>query len=190
MVTNMIRQLQESIPSGAWPVLLKKWLRGAKTVQLPLTFSMSCQVFTLILFPRLMNIEEDLPKAMLKNSANNKKDILRLKISQMEKNPQTELGSYLSQFVLAAKIYTGKDYERSSLRGIWLKCWTPFESLQLRQNYLQTQWFQKKKRKTKKRVESETKATQTTWNRKQTKKPQRLLRTTKLRLFSTRSCFD
>ena len=82
MVTNMIRQLQESIPSGAWPVLLKKWLRGAKTVQLPLTFSMSCQVFTLILFPRLMNIEEDLPKAMLKNSANNKKDILRLKISQ------------------------------------------------------------------------------------------------------------
>jgi len=32
--------------------------------------------------------------------------------------PLTELESYLSQFVLAARTKTGKDFEPSSLRGI------------------------------------------------------------------------
>ena len=36
----------------------------------------------------------------------------------MEKIPPTELDGYLSQFVLAARTKTGKDYEPSSLRGI------------------------------------------------------------------------
>ena len=43
-----------------------KWLRGAKTVQLPVTFAsaaMSCQIFTSILFPSVMIIQEDLPKS-------------------------------------------------------------------------------------------------------------------------------
>ena len=96
MVTNMISQLQDSIPlrraAGSFEISFTKWLRGAKTVQLPATFSMSCQIFTSILFPSLKNIQEDLPKfrkVMLKNSLRGKKmqtlkkkDLLRLKISQ------------------------------------------------------------------------------------------------------------
>ena len=39
-------------------------------------------------------------------------------IREIEKIPPTELDSYLSQFVLAARTKTGKDYEPSSLRGI------------------------------------------------------------------------
>ena len=42
----------------------------------------------------------------------------RHEIREMEKFPPTELDSYLSQFVLAARTKTGKDYEPSSLRGI------------------------------------------------------------------------
>ena len=57
MVTNMISQLQESFPlrpgAGSFEISFTKWLRGAKTVQLPVTFSMSCQIFTPILFPEL-----------------------------------------------------------------------------------------------------------------------------------------
>ena len=65
-----------------------------------------------------------------KENATLKKDLLRLKISQkvsgrraprnreIEKIPPTELDSYLSQFVLAARKKTGKYYEPSSLRGI------------------------------------------------------------------------
>ena len=48
MVTNMISQLQESFPlgraAGSSEISFPKWLRGAKTVQLPVTFSMSCQI--------------------------------------------------------------------------------------------------------------------------------------------------
>ena len=48
MVTNMISQLQESFPlrraAGSFEISFTKWLRGAKTVQLPVTFSMSCQI--------------------------------------------------------------------------------------------------------------------------------------------------
>ena len=66
MVTNMISQLQESFPlrraAGSFEISFTKWLRGAKTVQLPVTFWMSCQIFTSILFPSLKNIQEDLPK--------------------------------------------------------------------------------------------------------------------------------
>ena len=63
----MISQLQESFPlrraAGSFEISFAKSLRGAKTVQLPVTFSMSCQIFTSMCFPRLMNIQEDLPKS-------------------------------------------------------------------------------------------------------------------------------
>ena len=66
MVTNMISQLQE-LPTrraaGSFEISFTKWLRGAKTVQLPVTFSMSCQIFTSILIPSVKNIQEDLPKS-------------------------------------------------------------------------------------------------------------------------------
>ena len=42
----------------------------------------------------------------------------RFKIREIDKIPSTELDSYLSQFVLAARTKTGKDYELSSLCGI------------------------------------------------------------------------
>ena len=42
----------------------------------------------------------------------------RHEIREIEKIPPTELDSYLSQFVLAARKKTGKYYEPSSLRGI------------------------------------------------------------------------
>ena len=42
----------------------------------------------------------------------------RQEIREVEKIPPTELDSYLSQFVLAARTKTGKDFEPSSLRGI------------------------------------------------------------------------
>ena len=66
MVTNMISQLQESFSlwhvAGSFEISLTKWLRGAKMIQLPVTFLMSCPIFTSILFPSLKNIQEDLPK--------------------------------------------------------------------------------------------------------------------------------
>ena len=43
MVTNMISQSQESFPlrraAGSFEISFTKWLRGAKTIQLPVTFS-------------------------------------------------------------------------------------------------------------------------------------------------------
>ena len=82
MVINMISQLQESFTltraTGSFEISFTKWLRGAKTVQLPVTFSMSCQIFTSILFPSMKNIQKDLPKSrkvMLKNSLKNKKKL-------------------------------------------------------------------------------------------------------------------
>ena len=69
MVTNMISQLQESFPlrrlAGSFEISFTKWFRGAKTIQLPVTLSMSCHIFTSILFPSLKNIQEDLPKTDL-----------------------------------------------------------------------------------------------------------------------------
>ena len=66
MVTNMISQLQESFPlrraAGSFEISFKTWLRGAKAVRLPVTLSMSCQIFTTIYFPSWYNILEDLPK--------------------------------------------------------------------------------------------------------------------------------
>ena len=65
MVTNMISQLQESFPlrgaAGSFEISFTKWFRGAKIVQLPVTFSMSCQIFTSIHFPSLKNFQDDLP---------------------------------------------------------------------------------------------------------------------------------
>ena len=62
----MICQLQESFPlrraAGSFEISFTKWLRGAKTVRLPVTFSMSCQIFTSLLFPSLKNIQKDLPE--------------------------------------------------------------------------------------------------------------------------------
>ena len=49
MVTNMISQLQESFPlrraAGSFEISFTKWLRGAKTVQLLVTFSMRFDTF-------------------------------------------------------------------------------------------------------------------------------------------------
>ena len=80
MVANMISQLQESFPlrraAGSFEISFINWLRGAKTVQLPVTFSMPCQIFTSILFPSLKNVQENLPKSlkvMLKNSLRGEK---------------------------------------------------------------------------------------------------------------------
>ena len=51
-----------SLPPPLFAPATQARLRGAKTVQLPVTFSMSCQIFKSILFPSLKNIQEDLPK--------------------------------------------------------------------------------------------------------------------------------
>ena len=62
MVTNMISQLQESFPlrraAGSFEISFTKWLRGAKTVQLPVTFSMSCQIFKLFQIDTFSELEE------------------------------------------------------------------------------------------------------------------------------------
>ena len=67
MVANMINQLQESFPlrraAGSFEISFTKWLRGTNTLQLTVTLSMSCQIFTSILFPSMYNIQEDLPKS-------------------------------------------------------------------------------------------------------------------------------
>ena len=44
----------------------------------------------------------------------------RHEIREIEKIPPTELDSYLSQFVLAARTKTGKDYEPSLSAEFWL----------------------------------------------------------------------
>ena len=67
MVPKIISQLQESFPlrraASSFEISFTKWLRGAKTIQLSVTFSLSCQIFTSILCPSLKNIQEDLPKS-------------------------------------------------------------------------------------------------------------------------------
>ena len=95
----------------------------------------------------------------------------RHEIREIEKIPPTELDSYLSQFVLAARTKTGKDYEPSSLRGI-LASVEPHLS---RSSYGKTIF----KDSDSSDMDSET-----------DQKPQRLLRTTKLRFFLTKSCLD
>ena len=44
----------------------------------------------------------------------------RQEIREIEKIPPTQLDSYLSQFVLAARTKTGKDYEPSLSAEFWL----------------------------------------------------------------------
>ena len=65
MVTNMTSQLQESFllrrAASSFDISLTKLLWSAKMVQLPVTFSKSCQIFTSILFLSLKNVQEDLP---------------------------------------------------------------------------------------------------------------------------------
>ena len=95
----------------------------------------------------------------------------RHEIREMEKFPPTELDSYLSQFVLAARTKTGKDYEPSSLRGISASVERHF----CRSSYGKTIF----KNSDSSDIDSET-----------DQKPQRLLRTTKLRFFFTKSCLD
>ena len=164
-----------------------KWLQGVKTVQLTVTFSMSCQIFTSILFPSLKNILEDLQKSrkvMLKNLLRgggtqtlNKKTLYDLKldktfpveechkIREIEKIPLTELDSYLSQFVLAARTKTGKIYEPSSLCGILANVECQLSCSSYGKTIFKDSDFKKNKRG----VESKTKATQAIWTWKQTK---------------------
>ena len=85
----------------------------------------------------------------------------RREIREIEKIPPTELDGYLSQFVLAARTKTGKDYEPSSLRRIL----TSVERHLSRYSYITA----KPSSKTKRRAEGETKGTQAAWTRKQTK---------------------
>ena len=95
----------------------------------------------------------------------------RHEIREIEKITPTELDSYLSQFVLAARTKTGKDYEPSSLRGILASV----ERHLSRSGYGKTIF----KDSDSSDMDSET-----------DQKPQRLLRTTKLRFFFTKSCLD
>ena len=95
----------------------------------------------------------------------------RHEIREIEKIPPPELDSYLSQFVLAARTKTGKDYEPSSLRGILAS----LERHLSRSSYGKTIF----KDSDSSEIDSET-----------DQKPQRLLRTTKLRFFLTKSCLD
>ena len=107
MVTSMISQLQESFPlrraACSFEISFTKWLRGA--IKLPVTFSMSCQILTSILFPSLENIQEDLPKSwkvMLKNSlkTNKKKCCLLcryfISISKINRSLHGRLGIQIS----------------------------------------------------------------------------------------------
>ena len=54
MVTNTSFPLRRA--AGSFKFSFTKWLRGTKTVQLPVTFSMSFQIFTSICFTSLKNI--------------------------------------------------------------------------------------------------------------------------------------
>ena len=101
-----------------------------KTVQFFGDFLDELPNFHIDTFSSLKNIQEDLPKSrkvMLKNSLRGKKMQTlkttflveeRHEIREIEKISPTELDTYLSQFVLAARTKTGKDYEPSSLREI------------------------------------------------------------------------
>ena len=89
----------------------------------------------------------------------------RHEIREGEKIPPTELDGYLSQFVLAARIKTGKDYEPSSLRGILASVVRHLS----RYSYGKTIFKDSDFKKNKRRAEGETKGTQAAWTRKQTK---------------------
>ena len=84
---------------------------------------------------------------------------------EIEKIPPTELDSYLRQFVLAARTKAGKDFEPPSLRGILASV----ERHLRRSSYGKTIFKDTDFQKNKRRVESETKATQATWTQKQSK---------------------
>ena len=64
----------------------------------------------------------------------------RHEIREIEKIPPTELDSYLSQFVLAARTKTGKDYEPSSLRGILASVERHLSRSSYGNDYLQRHW--------------------------------------------------
>ena len=108
----------------------------------------------------------------------------RHEVREIEKIPPTELDGYLSQFVLAARTKTGKDYEPSSLRGILASV----ERHLSRYSHGKTIFKDSDFKKNKRRAEGETKGPQAAWTRKQ--KRQWLIRTTKLRFCLTKNCLD
>ena len=73
---------------------------------------------------------------------------------EIEKIPPTELDSYLSQVVLAARTTTGKDYEPSSLHGIL----SSVERHLSRSSYGKTIFKDTDFKRNKRRVESELKS--------------------------------
>ena len=79
----------------------------------------------------------------------------RHEIREKKKIPPTELDSYLSQFVLAARTKTGKDYQPSSLCGILASV----ERHLSRSSYGKTIFKDSDFKKNKRHIESETKAT-------------------------------
>ena len=104
----------------------------------------------------------------------------RREIREIEKIPPTELDGYLSQFVLAAGTKTGKDYEPSSLRGILASV----ERHLSRYSYGKTMFKDKETRWRRNKRNSSGMDSETD------QKPQRLLRTTKLTFYLTKSCLD
>ena len=143
MVTKMISQLQESFPlrraACSFEISITKWLRGAKTIVTG-DFLDEWPNFHIDTFSELEEhsgrfaevSESDVEKFIEEEeNANTKKKPFydlklvkkflveeRQEIREIEKIPPTELDSYLSQFVLAARTKTGKDFEPSSLRRI------------------------------------------------------------------------
>ena len=108
------KRLQKKTLQSGWKKWWRNWRKfdlklilSQKTEQLkvPVTFSMSCQIFTSILFPSLENIQEDLPKSwkvMLKNSlkTNKKKCCLLcryfISISKINRSLHGRLGIQIS----------------------------------------------------------------------------------------------
>ena len=86
-------------------------------------------------------------------------------IREIEKIPPTELDGYLSQFVLAARTKTGKEYEPSLLHGIL----ATVERDLSRYSYGKTIFKESDLEKNRRCAEGETKGTQAAWTRKQTK---------------------
>ena len=75
MATSMISQLQESFPlrraAGCFEISFTKCLRGAKTVQLPVTFSVSCQIVADVNIDTFFSELEDLCERFAEVSENN-----------------------------------------------------------------------------------------------------------------------
>ena len=185
MVTNMISQLQESFPlrraAGSFQISFTKWLRmrcedGTVTGD----FLDELPNFHIDTFSeleehsgRFAEVSESDVEQFIEGeeNANTKKKTFydlklikkflveeRHEIREIEKIPPTELDSYLSQFVLAVRTKTGKDYAPSSLRGILASV----ERHMSPSSYGKTIFKDNDFKKNKRLVECETKATQAT----------------------------